>query len=288
MLTLITVNYRSARATIALLRSLESQGGQPFDVIVVDNDSPADDRALLAAYAATSPLTLDVIYSDTNRGFSGGNNIGIRKALAQGATWILCINPDTVAPTDLIAVITAAYPTDAALVGIPLREGDRTAYGGVIRWLAPTLPHAYLPIVEPSRHYTIGAGMLIHRSVFEQAGFLDERYFLYFEDIEFTLRARAAGIPVHFLEHPVIGHTVQGTTGMLGAPKLLRYHIRNALLLNRTHGPLWVQFALPFWAGALIARQLVKLAFMPSRHEQALALIAGIVDHYRGHYGIIA
>src|SRR5687767_7721506 len=83
-ITIVTVNYNCASNTIALLRSLEQQEDTRFSVIVVDNDSRAEDRALLGEYAAGSPLALDIIYSDTNRGFSGGNNLAIRKALAQG------------------------------------------------------------------------------------------------------------------------------------------------------------------------------------------------------------
>ncbi len=285
MLTLVTVNYRSAAATIGLLRSLEHQTDRAFDVIVVDNDSPADDRAALSSYAALSPLNLELIMSDDNRGFSGGNNVAIRKALAQGAEWILCINPDTRVGEDFIASLTRRLPAAHSLVGLPLAEGERTAFGGGVRWLSPTLAHIYEPNGRADN--CIGAGMAVHRDVFERAGLLDERFFLYFEDAEFSLRARAAGFPVAFLDGPVIAHAVSATTKSLGSPLLLRYHMRNALLFNRLHGPRWVRAALPFWAAFGMLKQGAKALFMPSRRPHAAAIAAGIMDFYRNRYGII-
>ncbi|HUO75306.1 MAG TPA: glycosyltransferase family 2 protein [Candidatus Paceibacterota bacterium] len=287
MLTILTVNYRSATSTIALLRSLERQTRTDFDVIVVDNDSPAADRAALAAYAVTSPLALDIILSDTNRGFSGGNNLGIRKALAQGSPWLMFINPDTTAPSDMVASLMAQMEAGPGIVGVPLREGGRITRRGIVRWLSARLEHAYEPAADTTDAYAVGAGMLIHRDVIDAIGLMDERYFLYFEDAEFSVRARQAGYDIRFAERPVITHAVSATTSNLGVPRLLHYHVRNALLFNASRGPWWVRVALPFWAASIMARQLMKLAIAPNRRTHARAIMAGVVDHYRGHYGII-
>lgn len=291
MLTLITVNYNCAEKTIGILRSLEYQTDQSFDVIVVDNDSAPADRGLLGEYAASSSLKLDVIYSDTNRGFSGGNNLAIRKALAQGSEWVLLINPDTTVESDFISEIIRQLPSQTELVGIPLREGDRVAYAGQVRWFKPTLPHIYSHsklITENGKlFYAIGAGMLIHRDVFEKTGMLDERYFLYFEDVDFSLRARRAGIPLRFLSHPVITHSVSQSTRQLGRLLLLRYHARNALLFNSLHGPWWVRVALPFAAIYGMIFQFAKIVLMPSRRSPSRAIAAGIVDFYAHRFGKI-
>ena len=284
MLTFITVNFRSAEETIGLLRSLAAQTSDAFDVIVVDNDSPESDRVRLASYASASPLHLDVIYSDRNRGFSGGNNLGIRKALAQGSEWIMLINPDTTVEPTFVRDLRSHLPSEPSLVGCALGENDRTAYAGAVRWLSTTLAHVYRP--HTRKGYAIGAAMLVHRDVFTGAGLLDERYFLYFEDADYTMKVREAGLPVAFIDSPVVTHAVSATTRTLGAPLLLRYHTRNALLFNRSHGPWWVRAALPFWAGFILLKQGLK-AVVPSRRPAATAIAAGIMDHYRGHYGII-
>jgi hypothetical protein len=288
MLTLITVNFNNARATIALLRSLEQQTNQEFDVIVIDNDSTHEDRGLLGQYASASTLKLDVIYSDQNRGFSGGNNIGVRKALAQGSEWLLFINNDTTVSEDFISTLRPHLTHEPALIGLPLGEGSRTAYAGEVVWNVATLPHRYIPVAgDSSSLYAIGAGMAVHRDVFDQVGLMDERFFLYFEDAEFSLRTRAAGIPVRFLEYPVITHTVSESTRHLGSPLLLRYHARNALLMQSIWGPWWLKVALPFRSFFGILKQLVKVALMPSRRPASRAIAAGIIDFYARRFGKI-
>ncbi len=291
-LTLITVNFNNARATIGLLRALEKQANRDFDIIVVDNDSAPDDRAILGSYATSSPLRLDIIYSDRNRGFSGGNNLGIRKALAQGSDWLLLINNDTIVASNFIASLIPQIPPGPAIIGIALKEGDRIAYAGVVKWLRPTLPHAYHPVIRDSKPvirscYAIGAGMLVHQDVFEKIGFLDERYFLYFEDADFCMRAQREGIPLRFIRHPHITHRGSQTTLSLGSPLLLRYHMRNAILFNRLNGPLWARLLVPFWALSVTTKQFAKLA-LGHATSRSRAILAGIRDAFAGRWGRIS
>lgn len=290
MLTLITVNFNGAGRTIELLRCLERQTDKDFEVLVVDNASEPDDRALLGQYATTGALNLDLILSDTNRGFAGGNNLAIRKAMQQGSVWFVLINNDTTVADDFVARLRPRLMADAPFMTIPLKEGHRTAYAGLVRWLAATLPHAYEPGCAHNksfapRLYAIGAGMAVHRSVFERIGLLEKRYFLYFEDADFSLRARAAGIGLTVLATPVITHAVSASTSRLGSPLLLRYHMRNALEFNRLHGPWWVKISLHFWAFFAILKQLIKMLLMPARRPQSRAIAAGIIDFYAKRFG---
>lgn len=292
MLTIITVNFNCADETLGLLRSLERQDNTQFSVIVVDNDSRPEDRTKLGAYAANSRLTLDIIYSDTNRGFSGGNNLAIRKALAQNVPWMLLLNPDTIAPVDLVGRLHQLIDDEPAIWGLPLAEPNRIAYAGFVQWLKPTLRHlSHWPLayslLQKHRLYAIGAALLVHREVFERIGLLDERYFLYFEDADFSMRAHAVGIPVKFAREPLIRHGVSKSTHTLGSPLLLRYHARNSLLFNRTHGPAWVRIALPFTVVYGIIRQSLKVLCMPSRRAQSRAILDGIIDFYAHRFGNI-
>lgn len=275
-LTLVTVNYNGSADTLSLLSSLSRQSDTSFDVIVVDNDSSDADREALGAGAASSQLAVDVVYTGRNLGFSGGNNVGIRKALAQGAEWVVLINNDTTVGTDFIAQLRTSLPVQAAVVGIPLNEGSRTVTAGVLEWLRPTLTHAGTAS-GGTQTYAIGAGVAVHRDVIERIGFLDEGYFLYFEDAEYSARARSAGIPVEFLSAPTIQHRVSSTTKSLGAPLLLHYHFRNMVRLNRQHAPLWARLALPFVLVWHTVKQIVKLIIGRARPQSA-AILAGIRD----------
>lgn len=274
-LTLITVNYNNARATVELMRALEQQGNKDFDVIVVDNDSTAENRALLGEYSASSSLRLDIIYSDTNRGFSGGNNLAIRKALQQGSEWLLLINNDTTVESDFISKLITQLPSEPSIIQVPLNEGTKTAYGGIVQWLKPTLKHQYSNLSGSNLQYAIGAGMLVHREVFERIGLLDEAYFLYFEDADFSMRARRAGIPIRFLSEPVITHRESESTKKLGSPLLLRYHARNALRFNWRNGPWWVRLATPI---------VVVYGLIVTRNN---SMRVGIFDFVFGRWGHI-
>lgn len=293
MITVITVNYNSSAHTMELLRSLERQTNGQFAVIVVDNDSRPEDRAALTAFAATSRLALDIIVSDRNRGFSGGNNLALRKATAQGGDWFLLLNPDTTVTADFIGALQSRLAgEEPCILQLPLAEPGRIAYAGKVQWLSRTTGHLeHRPL---GRHlmrrkslYAIGAALAVHRSVLNRLGFLDERYFLYFEDADFSLRAHAAGVPVRFLETPLVRHGVSKSTSTLGAPMLLRYHARNALLMNRLHGPWWVRLALPLWAGYGIIVQFTKTLILPSRQAPSQAILDGILDYYAGRFGRI-
>jgi GT2 family glycosyltransferase len=293
MLAIITVNYNCARHTLELLRSLERQDNKQFSVIVVDNDSQPEDRALLGEYAASSSLNLDIIYSETNRGFSGGNNLAIRKALAQGSEWLLLLNPDTIASPDLVRRIQQTADDEMAIWQFPLAEPHgRTAYAGLVQWLKPTLKHLdHWPLarslLQHHRLYAIGAALLVHRHVFEHVGMLDEHYFLYFEDADFSMRAHKLGIPVKFAREPMVRHGVSKSTSTLGSPLLLRYHARNALLFNKNHGPWWVQAALPVAAVYGIIFQFTKTILLPSRQAPSRAIMDGIIDFYAHRFGKI-
>ncbi len=285
-LTLITINFNGADTTIQLLESLRAQTDTEFDIIIVENDSEESDRERLGAYIAGYPGSLDLISSPRNLGFSGGNNLGIRKALAQGTDWVLLINNDTTVAPDFIARVRAQLVDGPSIVGLPLQEGDRIARAGQIRWCTSTLPHIYDTIVEPSQTYAIGAGVVIHRGVFERIGFLDESYFLYFEDADFTVRARRAGIPIRYLAYPLVQHALSASTRALGSPLLLRYHLRNSIRFNRRHAPWQARIALPLVLGLTLVKQLVKLAIGRDR-AQSIALLQGLRDGLIGSEGRI-
>lgn len=286
-MTIITVNFNGSEDTIALLRSLEQQTDRNFDVIVVDNDSSLDSRAVLAAYASTCPLQLDVIFSDRNRGFSGGNNLGIRKALAQHADWLVMLNNDTTVAPDFVAQLRSVLRTPA-LVALPLQEGGDTAFAGNVRWLHSTLQHLHEPVTKLGGHYVIGAAFAVHRDVVRAVGLMDERFFLYFEDAEYSLRVERVGSPIAYAQEPTVFHKVSASTSRLGSPLLLRYHMRNALLLNSIHGSLWVRIVLPAWAIFSMFKQLVKIVFLPEQRDQSLAIAIGILDFYANRFGKIA
>lgn len=283
---IVTINYNSSAETRSLLQSLESQSDTDFSVCVVDNASAVSDQKHLGDYILNSSLRIEVTYSQRNTGYSGGNNIGISSLLREGADWIVLLNNDTTVDADFIACLRTALPNESAILGLPLDEGDRVVSMGIVEWLRPTLKH--LPTRALGRlAYAIGAALVIHRDVIASIGLLDESYFLYFEDADFSMRARDRGVPVLFPDGPLVHHGVSKSTRKLGSPALLRYHYRNMIRFTRQHAPAWARISLPVWMVATALRQLLKIALRISP-ARSLAILRGIFDGMCGRSGSIA
>lgn len=232
-----------------------------------------------------------LIINEENLGYAGGNNVGIKYALESGADYVLILNPDTTIAKDLLTKLleVAKKNTRAGIIGTAVNEGDRIIYCGEIKWLKSELKHSVLK--PPTRNlkpdfYIPGVAMLISKKVFENIGYFDERYFLYFEDADFCARTRCAGFKLAVMPDVLIRHQVSSSTSSLGSALLLRYHYRNAHLFNWKNGPFYIKIALPFWSFWIIIRQAVKLLFNINP-QISRAILNGVVDFHKKRFGKI-
>ncbi|HZZ99613.1 MAG TPA: glycosyltransferase, partial [Candidatus Paceibacterota bacterium] len=278
-LSIVTLNYNSSGHTIELLRSLAIQTDKEFDVFVLDNASQNVDE--LEHFVTDTGFNF--IQNGANLGFAGGSDPGIKKAFEKGADWVLILNPDTQVGPDFISELKKNIAGKSGLIGLPLNEGMRTVYGGRISWLKPTLEHFEKP---DGNAYVIGGALCVSKEAYEKIGPLNEKYFLYFEDAEYSLKARLAGLKVEYLKEPIIRHQVSAVTSKLGSPLLLRYHFRNALYFNRQNGPWWTKVLIWPWSWYLLAKEAFKILI---GHEPDIseAIISGVKDFYDGRMGRI-
>lgn len=281
-ISLVTLNYNSADEVLGLLETLKNQTDQNFKVIVADNNS--NDFIEIKNRAQE----VELIENGKNLGFAAGSNPALKSAFEKGADWVLLINPDTRVEPNFIAQLKETLAEKKGIVGIPLKEGDRTAYGGLIEWFKLTFSHAYRPIIpaDAEMYYPIGGGLAISKEAYEMIGGPDEEYFLYFEDADYALKARANDIPVSFAYFPVIEHSVSKTTSKLGSPKLLRYHTRNALRFNSKRGSALVKVLVWPWSVYLFIKQFLKIMVGINR-AQSRAMLAGVLDFWHGKMGQI-
>lgn len=250
-LWIVIVNFRTPELVIDCLRSLSSQVDALGNgrVIVVDNKSGDDSVEKLSAsidsenwgaWAEVKPM-------DRNGGFAYGNNAGIRLALAapKRGDYVLLLNPDTIVHPDAIKALVAfmdANPEvgiagsrlENAAGGIdcsahrtpsPLGELNGSARLGLISRLLHR--YAVSPPVRDEAHecdWVSGASMLIRREVLEEIGPMDEGYFLYFEEVDFCCRARAAGWSVWYVPESRVLHLEGAATGIrVGARRRAAY-----------------------------------------------------------------
>jgi N-acetylglucosaminyl-diphospho-decaprenol L-rhamnosyltransferase len=250
----VTVNWNSGRQLAECLASLAATDRSRVTlgrVVVVDNASTDGSADGLNR----DDLPIEIIRNPTNRGFAAACNQGAR---AGHSPYILFLNPDTRLELDSLAAplewMESPDAADIGICGIQLAD----AAGRVARSCArfPTagqlvagaagldrlLPGAFPGFLmrdwdhRQSRRvdHVIGAFYLVRRSLFEQLGGFDERYFVYLEDLDFSLRARQAGWHSYFLASALAFHRGGGTSDQVRAERLL-YLLRSRLHYARRH-----------------------------------------------------
>lgn len=191
----VIVNYRSDKELKPLLKSLtreqKSSKKTKLKIIVIDNGT------------------------GKNRGFAAGANIGIRQALEENFEAVMLLNPDTVITNGFIDKLLISNADVIAPVIRFKRQGKWIFdCGGKVGWWGRTrhLESSNNPINQSTNQpidYVSGCCMMIRRKVFEKIGMLDERFFLYFEDVDFCLRAQKAGFKVTVEPQAIITHNLK-------------------------------------------------------------------------------
>jgi GT2 family glycosyltransferase len=194
MVSVIIVAFNSGEFIASCLQALPGAAGdEPIQVMVIDNASSED-----VTYAVRrSGVEAEVLRLDANSGYCGGNNVGIQHIMRKHARAdaVLILNPDVVLPPWSIKKLHSVLTT--------------TGCGGVSPWVThidkepPMLRPRSLWGFPQETHSTStglvsvdrlpGCCMLVRTEVFERVGVFDEAYFLYWEEIDFCVRARRAG-----------------------------------------------------------------------------------------------
>ncbi|WP_372468312.1 glycosyltransferase family 2 protein [Microbacterium maritypicum] len=247
-LAVVVVNYASAKL---LQRNLvvvarEARAIDPdATVIVVDNWSTADERRAAEDVARANEWTL--IAPQSNTGFGGGVNIGVERALADGATDVLVINPDAHIDRESLRLLestTAASRTTLASPVISDSDG-RTWFAGIDLLLDDGTMRARRKRVagdpQPFEPWLSGACLWITREVWELAGGFDDDYFLYWEDVDFSRKVVSAGGSLALVEDASAVHDEGGTqradpgVSRAKSETYYYYNIRNRMLFAVRH-----------------------------------------------------
>jgi GT2 family glycosyltransferase len=290
---IIILQYGNSQDTIKCLNSVKELRYPNLRTIVVDNASERTEQDNIREYVKSQLANLkriSLVFNSQNLGYAGGNNVGMKYALSEGADYIFILNNDATVEPDTLDKLMAVAENDSqvGVVGPAIINPEHTVYYGKIAWLKPELRHSSVPSRTPylpPKAYLIGAGLLIKKEVLEKIEGMDEIYFLYFEDADFSIRAQLAGYKLQVVSEAKIFHQSSASTKKLGAPLLLRYHMRNALIFNSLNAPWTIKPLLIFWAGYVLIKNLLKMFLLPSQEKSADALIDGILDFYKNQFG---
>jgi GT2 family glycosyltransferase len=282
----LVLSWNGAELTLDTLRSLAAcrvPESWRLHTLVVDNASSDGSPARVReAFPDVELLALA-----ENRRFAGGNNAGITRALAAGADAVMLLNNDVVADPKLIEKLLAALAEQPAAGAVaPLiyfaPPSDRIWYGGgrCQPWLAHSShrgirerDHGQYRSIEDTGYLT-GCCLLATAEAWKTVGLLDERYFIYAEDADWCLRARAAGYRLLFVPTARLWHRVSASSG--GATpggSMNAWKVYQRLRANVT---LWARntrgLARLTWLPALLAQQLAYALVLLARGHAAAAL----------------
>ncbi|GAB3718934.1 glycosyltransferase family 2 protein [Spirosoma lituiforme] len=240
LISLITINYNQAVVTCDLLESTQQLTYPNYEIIVVDNGSAEDpsERIRQGNYPHVR-----VIVSPDNLGFSGGNNLGIQQA--KGDYYFL-LNNDTIVTPDLLEQLIKPFVKDATIgVCCPkIRYHDQPniiQYAGYHPLNKYTGRTWAIGLMEPDQgqhdqakptYFAHGAAMLVSREVLDRVGSLDDSFFLYYEELDWSMRIRKAGYQIYYQPEALIYHRESMSVGKQN-PMKVYYHTRNRLWFMR-------------------------------------------------------
>ncbi len=302
-ISIVIVNWNRKKDTLDCLKSLlKIRRDFKVEIIIVDNASNDDSVEQIRKFLngrnfKTSGFSYKLIINENNLGFSGGNNVGIKHALNHQADYVLLLNNDTYVDKDFLTNLVKVfqrYPKAGILSPkiyfAPGYEFKKDLYkisdfgsviwyaGGDLDWDNVYGVNHGVDIVDSGQFgiiqdtdFATGACMLIKREVFERVGFLDEKYFMYFEDADLSLRVRRRGWRVLFVPQSRIWHKVSQSSGIGGA--LNDYFItRNRLLFGMRYAGFKTRLAL--------FRESLRLLISGREWQKR-----GVVDFYFRKFG---
>lgn len=240
----VIVHYRQLALTRRCLQQLLQTQQGPFSIYLIDNASADGSFETLQA-AFGGDTRLHWLPQTDNLGFGGGCNAGIAAALADGADGVLLLNNDAWPEADLLGPLTKTvqhYGPRALITGWiddaqgrPWYRGGHYALWRVATWhQLQSRSDAVYPV-----RFASGCLLWLPRAALQVLQGFDERYFLYLEDLDLCLRARAAGLPLLCQPALRVRHQASASTGGSRSALSVYYQNRNRWLLLQGHGKAW-------------------------------------------------
>lgn len=283
-LSIITINYNGLKDTCELLDTLPLEDNS-LEVIVVDNASKEDEASIIEQRYPT----VTVIRSPQNFGFAGGNNLGIKAAHGE---YLFFLNNDTVLrhqTSDIRPLIDRLESSDKIGAVCPkIRfswEHHPIQYAGYTPLSPITMrnhaigfgedDHGQYDTPHPAP-YAHGAAMMVKREVIDKAGFMPECYFLYYEELDWSMMIRRAGYDIWYEPACTIYHKESQTTGQASA--LRTYYVtRNRLLFVRRNNRSHTRYVTYLYLIIVVAGKDLLKHLLQRRTDLAKATIRGIL-----------
>lgn len=265
---IILVNWNAYTDTIECLNSINDLNHDNFKVFLVDNGSTDNSFNKFENYLLKEEnkfkYEISLIDSKGNLGFAGGNNVGLKEAYEQGFQYYWLLNNDTTVDANALSALVD-YLEENKEVGV---AGSKIYYYGTNKiWFAGGVVNTklgkgyHIGMKENDEgqfdsirevDYITGCSLCFRKEILEDTGYMNEDYFLYYEETEWNLRIKKNNWSIMYLPDSVVYHKVSFASGGEDnlAPYVTYYEIRNAfVMIRRTQDKLSVftAFLFMFW-----------------------------------------
>ncbi len=295
---IVLLNYNGLEDTRKCLGSIERITHRPLLVIVVDNASRHDPTEILRY---EFPWCM-VMRSDSNEGWAGGNNIGIRYALGKDADYVILLNNDTVVSEELVTSLVQAArgEPEFGIIGPVINDmeyQDQVQTDGCLFNRADAqgffqrkpIPHKRCSRPAVTEVDIVnGCCMMVSKRVFEAIGLFDERFFLIHEESDFCLRAYEAGFHCGVTGESLVWHKHSASFARAGNWRQRYYDVRNLFLLLRTHPATRLDSRSKFPSWFAYCKHVYYCYCIEREHrcaEGVNAVVQGLCDALSGHFG---
>ena len=281
-ISIITVNYNGVKDTCELIDSIPSNDN--MEVIVIDNGSREDEGSLIAQRYPQ----VKIIRSDRNLGFAGGNNLGIKAAKGK---YIFLINNDTVFKDfniqPIINRLKSSHRIGLVCPKIRFEWGNNLIqYAGYTPLSRITARNRSIGFGEEDNGqyniahptpYAHGAAMLIKRDAIDKVGLMPEDYFLYYEEIDWSMMFTKADYEIWYDPSCTIYHKESQSTGQ-NSPLRTYFMTRNRLLLvKRNWRGIYKYLAYCYLMCIVASRDIIKYT-LQGRFDLVKAVYKGALN----------
>ncbi len=284
----IVLNWQQADVTLQCVQALNGMEGPLPDILVIDNGSNDDSAAKLKRV----PGITRFLQLPENIGFAAGNNVGLRIAIEEGYDYALIVNNDAFAHKDMSVHLLAETGPDIALLSPKiLYESDPVRIWFANGRRQPTI----LDLRDTGQgqldgpqwmeshdvDYLLGTCLLADLAAVQNVGLFDERFFFYFEDLDWSLRFQQAGYRLRVVADALLYHRVAVSTGGEADSPLRRYYLAaSSVIFWRKHanqGNLLIIFFFRLLSGLKMVARLLSRG-----HFQATwAYLHGLRDGWK-------
>ena len=287
-ISFITINYNGLEDTCELIESLtRTVRSITYEIIVVDNASQGNE----ASQIQVRYPQVKIIVSSVNKGFSGGNNIGIREASGK---YLMLINNDTYIQEDGFDKLIQRFETssDIGIVCPKIRfsKGEQEIqYAGFSKLSLITLRNKGIGFGEKDNGqynqacptaFAHGAAMLIKREVIEQVGLMPEEFFLYYEEMDWSSCIQRKGFQIWYDPCCTVYHKESQSTGQQ-SPLKTYYMTRNRLLYARKNRFGLSKYLCYLYLTLVCLCKDVPIHVSNNRIDLAQSSIKGLLDFFK-------